>query len=67
MHLQKLSPARKARNLEDAAAALRAAQRAYRVALVDGDLIGAIRAKDLLSSTEIALQIARLAIEGDDV
>lgn len=65
MHIQKnLSPAKKAGNLADAAAALRAAERAYQVALIDGDLIGAIRAKELVNSTEVALELARMAIEG---
>lgn len=65
MNIQKnLSPAKKAGNLADAAAAMRAAERAYRVALIDGDLIAAIRAKDLLNSAEIAVEVARMAIEG---
>ncbi|WP_027523348.1 hypothetical protein [Bradyrhizobium sp. Ec3.3] len=67
MIIQKtLTPARKAGNLASAAAALRAAERAYRVALVDGDLIGAIRAKELLNSAEVAVEVARMAIEGVD-
>jgi hypothetical protein len=68
MNFQKnmLSPARKAKNLEGAATALRSAERAYRAALVDGDLIGAIRAKELTNSAAVALEIARAAIEGDE-
>ncbi|RZM98728.1 hypothetical protein CWO91_36900 [Bradyrhizobium genosp. SA-3] len=65
MHFQKIiSPAKKAANLADAAAALRAAERAYRTALAGGDLIGAIRAKELVNSAEVALEVARVAIEG---
>lgn len=61
---QVVSPARKAKALAEAAAALRAAQRAYRLALVDGDLIGAICAKEQQNSAEIAVELARMAIEG---
>ncbi|MCA6099197.1 hypothetical protein [Bradyrhizobium australafricanum] len=65
MNIRKnLSPARKAGNLADAAAALRAAERAYRTALAGGDLIGAIRAKELVNSAGVALEVARMAIEG---
>lgn len=65
MNIQKnTSPARKAGNLASAAATLRAAERAYRVALVDGDLIGAIPAKELVNSAEVAVELARMAIEG---
>ncbi|MCK1493467.1 hypothetical protein IVB14_24340 [Bradyrhizobium sp. 180] len=64
MHLQKLSPARKAKNLETAAAALRDAERAYRTALAGGNLIAAIRAKEMLGSAEVAVELARMAIEG---
>lgn len=67
MDIQKrLSPAKKAGNLADAAAALRAAERSYRVALIDGNLIAAILAKETLSNAEITLAAARLAIEGFD-
>ena len=67
MNVQKtLSPAKKAGNLANAAAALRAAERGYRVALVDGDLIGAVRARELMYSAEVALEIARAAIEDDE-
>jgi hypothetical protein len=61
-----LSPAKKAGNLANAAAALRAAERSYRLALINGDLIAAVRARDLVSSAGVALEIARLAIEGDN-
>jgi hypothetical protein len=52
-------------NLADAAAALRAATRAYREALIGGDLIAAIRQKEKQLEAEVRLEQARWLIEGD--
>lgn len=65
MIIQKnLTPAVKAGNLAGAAAKLRAAERAYRAALANGDLIEAIRARELVTSARVAVELARVAIEG---
>lgn len=65
MHLRKPTPTALCSELAGAAAALRAASTAYRTALLAGDLLGAIAARERQIEAEIALERARWSIEGD--
>jgi hypothetical protein len=65
MHIRQTSPAEMSTNLADAAAALRAATRAYREALIGGDLIAAIRKKEKQLEAKVRLEQVRWLIEGD--
>jgi hypothetical protein len=67
MRIMKSTPADLSANLADAAAALRAATRAYREALIGGDLIAAIRQKEKQLEAEVRLEQARWLIEGGDL
>jgi len=66
MHIVKSSPTDLNAELADAAAAVRAATRAYRSALISGDLSAAVRAKENQLREEVRLERARWLIEGAD-
>jgi hypothetical protein len=66
MYIPKISPAELNADLANAAAALRAATRAYREALIGGDLASAIREKERQLAAEVRLEQARWLIEGGD-